>query len=337
MVVQPLEGALAQTPLAPLAGLTEGAGIPPIPGVPDPLGGGDAISRMLPPWMGGGMLQNPLESGLNPLAGLMQQLMSMLQAMMGYGGGGMPPPPTSPIPVPTPGTGGEQFFGSANGASEGDPHLSFNGNHWSSMVSQPNLLESNSIPGGFRISTQVTQPNAKGVSWNQSATVALNGGATTVSLDSAGQPSIVRNGQPVAIADGQTLQLGNGDSVTCNGNGTLTVNAGSRQGGHITTTLTAKGEGVNVDVNAQNVDLGGSLVNGGGTTGIGIPQPPPVASPIGVPIGSPSPMPFAPPISGLPFPLGGFPAGGFPFGNLSIPGLNMPQQLTQMFTDGAEL
>ncbi len=285
MYVQPFEGALAQSPFPPLGEPGEGLGSPLPAG--GPLGGlgNDGISRLLPPFYGGMGAPGSLASGmLGPLGGLMQQLMQMLQALMGgYGSspfsGGCPQPP-----------GGEQFFSSANGASQGDPHLSFNGNTWTSMASQPDLLESNSVPGGFRVSTQVTPPNANGVTWNHSATITLDGGATSVSMNNAGQPSIERFGQPVSIAAGQTLQLGNGATVTSNANGSLTVNVENGTGGSIATTLAAKGHGVDVTANAQNVDLGGALVAGTGGAG---------------------PQPFAPP----PLPL----VGPFPFPQPPLP------------------
>jgi hypothetical protein len=315
MYVQPLEN-FGPTPLAPLAELTDGA----FPPAQQAAGAsGDAISRLIPPFIDQAMLQNPMQTAMfGPLASLMQQLMQMLQSMMGSGS------PYGGCPVPYGGGGscapygGEQFFGNANGASTGDPHLSFNGNHWDSMVSQPDLLNSDSIPGGFAVSTQVTPPNARGVTWNQSATVSLNNGQTTISLNNAGQPSIQSFGRNVPIAEGQTIQLGNGASVTCNGNGWLTVNAQSGYGGQIATTLTAQGQGVNVEASAQNVDLGGALVNGNqmqpgpisGTPIIGQPvygppgfgpiqNPFPVVSPPPLtPISSPVPAPIPSPISG---------------------------------------
>src|SRR5215472_14263224 len=125
MYVQNLES-FGPTPLAPLAELADGA-------LPSPVAAagaaGDAISRLVPPMVGEAMQQNPFQAAMfGPLAGLIQQLMQMLQSMM-YGGGS---PPYGGGGCPPYGGGGEQFFGSANGASTGDPHLSFNGNHWDS-------------------------------------------------------------------------------------------------------------------------------------------------------------------------------------------------------------
>jgi hypothetical protein len=164
------------------------------------------------------------------------------------------------------------------------------------MTSHPDLLHSDSIPGGFRISTQVTPPNRNGVAWNQSATIALNNGASQISLNDEGQPSITNYGQPVQIATGQTVQLGNGASVTRNANGSLSVLAQSGTGGQIATTLTAQGKGVNVEVNAQNVDLGGALVRASGSH-----EPHPPVDPTPLPILQmpqipPFPLPFAMPL-----------------------------------------
>ncbi|MBV8490888.1 MAG: hypothetical protein JO199_10210 [Candidatus Eremiobacteraeota bacterium] len=261
MYVQPFEGALAQGPYAPLGDLGDGA----MPFSPPPILGGlgnDGISRLLPPLAGAATQFSLQSSGMGPLASILQQLVQMLQSMLGSAGGA------------------EQYFGNASGASEGDPHLSFNGNHWTSMAAQPDLLQSNSIPGGFQISTQVTAPNAKGVSWNRSATVSLDGGATSVSLDDSGRASIVDRGRAESIAPGQTLQLGGGASVTCNPNGSLAIGVSNGQGGTISTTLTNEGPGVNVNVSAQNVDLGGSLVQGENAT------------PLMPSLPLPSPLPF---------------------------------------------
>lgn len=261
MYVQPLDGSLA--PTAPgstaLNAETEGA---PFAGAPPATG--DNISRFVPPWSddggqpayGGYGGSGSLPGLFAPLMGVLQQLMQMLQSLMGYGcnppfGGGACPP-----------NGNEQFFQNATGASDGDPHLSFNGARWNNMASQPDLLSSNSFAGGFRISTEATPADAKGVTWNQAAAISMNNGATTVSLNNQGQPSIVSNGQSMSIARGQTLPLGNGESVTCEENGSLRVCAQNGMGGRIDTTLTAQGHGVNVDVTAHDVDLGGALING---------------------------------------------------------------------------
>ncbi len=251
MYVQPLEGSLSANSPSSLAGGLDGEGV-----LSDPAASaaaGDNISRFLPPGLSAESASGPegfnggsasMQGMLGSLMGVLTQMMQMLQSMMGCGSS-------------------ERFFTNATASSQGDPHLSFDGSRWTSMASQPNLLSSNSIPGGFQISTQVTPPNGQGVTWNQSATIALNNGATTIGLNSSGQPSIANGGQPVSIAPGQTLQLGNGETVAYDSNGSLCVTVQNGAGGQITTTLAAQGRGVNVDVTAHDVNLGGALVDGG--------------------------------------------------------------------------
>jgi hypothetical protein len=249
MSIQPLEGPLGPT-LSPFTGFA-GGGTFSASGAQGNASG-DAISRVIPPWLSG-TLSNPAQTAMfGPLPGLLQQLIQMLQSLMGG----------SCAPYGQGQCGNQQFFENANGASEGDPHLSFNGSKWNSMVSHPNLLDSNSIPGGFRISTQVTSPNERGVTRNQSATISLDNGQTKISMNNDGQASIQENGRNVSISAGQTVRLGNGATVTENQNGSLSVDASNGYGGRIETTLTAQGRGVNVDVTAHDVDLGGALVRG---------------------------------------------------------------------------
>jgi len=302
MSIQPLEGSLGSTPLTPFSGIGEGAGSLSQEFAPGAIAG-DAISRMVPPWLAGTMSNPGQTAMLGPLPGLIQQLMAMLQSLMGGAGAGSQygngtcPPYGGGNDCSAYG-GNEQFFPAANGASEGDPHLSFNGSKWNSMASQPDLLNSDSIPGGFRISTQVTTPNDKGVTKNQSATIALNNGQTTISMDNCGQASITNFGRSVPISAGQTVQLGNGSSVTCDRNGSLTVNAQNAMGGRISTTLTAQRQGVNVDMSAHNVDLGGALVRGGVANPGPIPGPIPGVNPHPIPDPIPMPSPFPTPLSG---------------------------------------
>ncbi|MGA2760328.1 MAG: hypothetical protein ABSF08_08430 [Candidatus Cybelea sp.] len=315
MYVQPLEGSLGPNSLSSLAGnaqegpLFEGAVAP---------AAGDNISRFVPPWLNDGAATSPygeasyndssMQGLFGPLMGMLQQLMTMLQSMMGYGGC------TSPYGgnggkggcgSPYPGNGscqprnGEHFFQNATGSSDGDPHLSFNGSKWNNMASQPDLLNSRSFSGGYRVSTQVTTPNNRGVTWNQSATVSLNNGATTVTMNKDGEPSITSNGQSLSIARGQTLELGDGESVKCQQDGALRVTAQNARGGQISTTLSARGNGVDVDVTAHDVDLGGTLVNGGeAQPGPGpMPEPFPIpwpGGPIPRPLPIPEPFEFAP-------------------------------------------
>jgi hypothetical protein len=179
----------------------------------------------------------------------------------------------------SPNYGSENYFGSATGGSNGDPHISFNGSTWNDMQSEPDLLHSDSIPGGYQLSTQTTQPNANGITYNQSATVTTHGGRTQISLSNNGNATITQDGVTQNLAPGQTVQLGN-QSVTCNQNGSLQITTQGENGGQITTTMTQNGQGVDVNVSANNVDLGGAMVNGSGSSGCQQPQPP---NPVGPP------------------------------------------------------
>jgi hypothetical protein len=173
----------------------------------------------------------------------------------------------------TPNYGNEQYFSSASGGSNGDPHISFNGGTWNDMQSEPNLLNSDSIHGGYQLSTQTTPPNANGVTYNQSATVTTHGGNTAVTLNNNGNATITQNGVTQNLAPGQTVQLGN-ETITCNQNGSLQITSQNQSGGQITTTMTQNGQGVDVNVSANNVDLGGAMVNGSSGCQSQAPQPP---------------------------------------------------------------
>jgi hypothetical protein len=303
MYVQPLDGSLGPNSLASPPGGAEAESA--LFAGAAPASAGDDISRFVPPWLNETTSASPYADGygsgsvqglFGPLMGILQQLMQMLGSLMGYGcnspygSGGCAP------------YGNQSYFQNATGSSDGDPHLSFNGAKWSNMASQPDLLNSNSFPGGFGISTQVTPANDKGVTWNQSATISLNNGATTIGMNNNGEASITSYGQSIAIQPGQTLQLGNGESVTYAQNGALRVSAQNGTGGRIEATLTPEGKGVNVDVTGHDVDLGGTLVNGYQQHQ---PIPTPISGPIGpvLPIGNPvptpvqGPYPIPPPVS----------------------------------------
>ncbi|HEY1681427.1 MAG TPA: hypothetical protein VGF98_07330 [Candidatus Tumulicola sp.] len=277
MTIQSLEAGLAQTALPPYGAGQDGAmALEQGAGTAAP---SDAIS--LSPQQPAANSSLDQASMLSPLSGMLAQLMQMLQQMMGGSSSALPgtgqcaPYGGNPSGSNCPPNGDEQYFASAQGSDDGDPHLSFNGSKWNSMQSHPNLLQSNSIPGGYRLSTQVTNTNARGVSRNQSAQITLDGGRTTIGLNGDGKASIVRNGENVPIAPGQTLQLGSGTTVTCKPNGALSVNSRNAMGGQISTTLSTKNGGVDVNVSAQNVDLGGALVRGQSVS----PGPSPVPSP----------------------------------------------------------
>ena len=224
--------------------------------------GGDAIRRMP-------TLQQQFGNSMSTLpfgGGIIQQLLSIISQLLqtlGMGGGlfGQPGQP---------GFTGDQYFQNATASSTGDPHLAFNGTtmsgqndqqHFDSMIGHNDLLDSDSFNGEYQVSTTVTQPAANGVTYNQSATITTNYGGTQVCLDNAGNASIVQNGRTMTLANGQTVDLGNGETVTRNADGSVAVSDCNGQGGLITTTIKPNGQGVDVSAQAQNVDLGGDLVN----------------------------------------------------------------------------
>jgi hypothetical protein len=214
-----------------------------------------------------GSFQSGFGSILNQISNAINSLFAQLGAAFGNtstsSGSGAAPPPT--------GSTAETMFAHATAASTGDPHLSLAGTttsgaavdgRWDSMRSHADLLDSDSFSGGYRISTQATQPNAKGVTFNASASVTTSGGATTVSMQANGSYSVTSGGANVTLTQGQATSLGNGETVTLNADGSLTVNDTNASGGSIATTLTSNGDGgVDVTTQASNVDLGGYLVN----------------------------------------------------------------------------
>ncbi|MGC2130236.1 MAG: hypothetical protein WA629_09080 [Candidatus Aquilonibacter sp.] len=184
------------------------------------------------------------------------QMGSMFQQLLGGG---------------NPNYGSEQYYSSASGGSVGDPHLSFNGSTWNDMNSEPDLLHSDSIHGGYQLSTQTTAPNASGVTYNQSATVTTHNGATAVTLNNNGNATITQNGVTSNLSPGQTVDLGN-ETVAHNQDGSLQITNTNQSGGQITTTMRQNGNGVDVNVSAGNVDLGGAMVNGSNSSASN-PQP----------------------------------------------------------------
>ncbi|HEV7178316.1 MAG TPA: hypothetical protein VGN11_00480 [Candidatus Baltobacteraceae bacterium] len=230
----------------------------------------DFINRLMPPGtppFGSGFGAGSGEGGSGSLLGMIGSLLSQLGQLL-----------QQIIPGNVFGNlfgGNESYFPNAQGGSTGDPHLAFQGSTWNNMSSQPDLLHSDSFQGGYQLSTQVTQPNQNGITYNQQATLRTNYGMTSVSLDKNGTPSIEQNGMPLSISAGQTIDLGNGETVTRNQTG-LTIDTNNGIGGEITTTMTANGTGVDVSAQANNVDLGGALVNGQAHYPPPVPPRPPI-------------------------------------------------------------
>ena len=258
-----------------------GLGVEAQGGFPAPSG-----SSVLPPWaqMGdtifgstGGGAQQPfgalgdaggLGGAMSGFFGLVSNLFSQIQQYLtqSLGSGG-----SSGASAAQPSQAGQTFYNSASASSVGDPHEAFNGTtgagntvngKWDSMRSHRDLLDSDSFNGGYRVSTQTTQPNSSGVTLNQSGTVTTASGSTTVTLNANGRYAVTSYGQNIGLQQGQSVSLGNGESVTLNADNSLTVNDSNAQGGSITTTLAQNGSGgVDVTSNANAVDLGGYLAN----------------------------------------------------------------------------
>ena len=227
----------------------------------DPPSPTDGVSRLLPSWLGGSSAAPSAAdaSGSGLLSGILTELSSMLGQIIGLFGGS---PPSSNSGTP------QTFYQNASASSQGDPHLAFSGTsaaggtqqaRFDSMTAQPDLLDSDSFTGGYTIATTATAPDARGVTYNQSASVTTNFGATTIALDNAGNASIVQNGQTTALQDGASIDLGQGEVVTRGNDGAVQIADYAPNGGSISTTLRDNGSGVDVAVQAGGVDLGGAL------------------------------------------------------------------------------
>ncbi|MBV9271554.1 MAG: hypothetical protein JO165_10685 [Candidatus Eremiobacteraeota bacterium] len=224
--------------------------------------GTDGIARLLRPFTP----QQTDQSLLNVLptsgmGGIMQMLMSALAQLLSQFGMFAQQPQT--------GTGPQDYYSQASASSNGDPHLAFNGTDangtthtakFDSMAPHADFLESNCFSGGYRVSTDVTAPAANGITWNQNATVTTNYGNTAVSLNKNGAASVEQNGRNFSLANGQIVDLGNGETVARATDGSLTITDNDGRGGFIATTLRTNGQGVDVGVQAQNVNLSGDVV-----------------------------------------------------------------------------
>lgn len=231
---------------------------------PAPMMTQDGLSPTYPPSIYGGAA--PMQGGgmMSQLMGIVSQLVGMLGQMLGLGQSQTPAASYAAMPS----AGPQSSVSNATITSTGDPHLGVTGTltnntslalQYTDMNPDPALATSDSFYGGFDVSTQTTQPDANGVTYNQSATVTTAFGANQVTFDNAGNATILQNGVPVSIASGQSVALGQGESVTDNGN-SLVVTDSNSQGGTITTTMTQNGNGVDVSVNGQGLDLGGDVM-----------------------------------------------------------------------------
>jgi hypothetical protein len=179
--------------------------------------------------------------------------------------------PTTPSPAQP--NSPEQQFQNVTLGSTGDPHLAIDGlaggpsgatkvsNHYDSMTSHSDLLHSNDFVGGYTVSTTVGTPDARGVTTNDSASIALNNDNDSISMAKDGSFSISSDGQAYTLANGQSMQLDGGETVTRNTDGSLSVSEQTASGGSLSTTLKSWGGGVDVNAIGRNVDLGGDIVN----------------------------------------------------------------------------
>ena len=168
--------------------------------------------------------------------------------------------------------GPQQRFQNVDVSSTGDPHIAETGTQtgpggqhavdvrWDSMTSHDDLVHSNQIEGGYRVSTAVTQPAANGITSNQSATVHTNFDQDAVTMNRDGSFSVFDNGQAVQLGKGESADLSGGETVTVNQDGSLNVSASNGSGGTIATTLRSTGAGVDVTTHAHEIALGGDAI-----------------------------------------------------------------------------
>jgi hypothetical protein len=226
---------------------------------------------------------NTQGSLLGMLGSLLQQLGSYLSQLTGGG--------NSPNGGYGSGYGGNagpsQYAQNVTLSSTGDPHLAETGSianggtsssvnaHFDSMTSHTDLVSTNDVRGGYQVSTSVTAPNEKGVTYNQSATVTTANGNDAVTMTNGGNVSITQFGQTMSLAAGQSMQLTSGATVSRAANGSVTISESNANGGSISTTLTQNGPGVDVTTNAQGLRIGGDIVSGSTNAAQSTPTVPP--------------------------------------------------------------
>jgi len=207
-----------------------------------------------------------IASLLSGLVTTLQQLIGTLTGQSGAANGGATPwAPGGP----------QQQFENADVSSTGDPHITTTGTaigpngdravdqHWDSMTAHGDLVHSNQIQGGYRVSTGVTQADANGVTFNDSASVHTNFNQDEVTMHRDGSFAVYDDGRQVALGKGESATLSGGERVTANQDGSLVVNASNGHGGTIATTLRSTGSGVDVTTHAHDIALGGDAIDHG--------------------------------------------------------------------------
>ncbi len=167
--------------------------------------------------------------------------------------------------------GPEQRFSDVNVTSTGDPHIAEVGtragrggttavdSHWDSMTSHEDLVHTDQVEGGYRVSTKATQPNANGVTYNESASVHANFGQDDVTMNRDGSYRIFSDGRALTLGKGESATLSGGERVDVGQNGAITVSA-ANGAATISTTLTSTGNGVDVATHGHDVALGGDAI-----------------------------------------------------------------------------
>jgi hypothetical protein len=209
-------------------------------------------------------------SGFGALIGIVSGLVNALQQLANaLMSGNAPAPGQSSTPLPG---GAQQRFENVDVSSNGDPHIAEVGttegrgtnraidDHWDSMTSHDDLVHSNQIEGGYRVSTAVTQPGANGITANQSATVHANFDQDSITMNRDGSYAIYDNGEQVALGKGESATLSGGERVDVNQDGSLIVSASDGHGGTIATTMRSTGGGVDVTTHGHDIALGGDAI-----------------------------------------------------------------------------
>ncbi|HEX3548753.1 MAG TPA: hypothetical protein VHT53_00145 [Candidatus Elarobacter sp.] len=173
----------------------------------------------------------------------------------------------APWQNPVPG-GPEQRFADVDVSSTGDPHIAETGTRangtavnarWDSMTAHDDLVHTDQVEGGYRVSTTVTQPDANGVTYNQSASVHANFGQDDVTLNRDGSYQIFSDGRALALGKGESATLSGGERVDVAQDGSISVLAANGSA-TVATTLRSTGAGVDVTTHGHGIALGGDAV-----------------------------------------------------------------------------
>ena len=235
--------------------------------------GGDSLGGLFGTLFGG---NGGIGGSNGTVMGLVSGLVTMLQQLVGALLNQSTNPNANNGPAQDPFLGGpQQQFQNVDVSSTGDPHIAEVGTRegpggngavdvrWDSMTAHDDLVHSNQIDGGYRVSTAVTQPGANGVTFNQSATVHANFDQDAITMNRDGSFAIYDDGEQVQLGKGEAATLSGGETVTANQDGSLVVNAKSASGGTIATTLRSTGTGVDVTTHAHEIALGGDAITHG--------------------------------------------------------------------------